>query len=563
MSQHSSESLEREIIANAVPPRKNFSLSALLGVLGDFSAVALLGVSMWLIVRSSEQPPILYLTFAVVGVRAFAIGRAAFRYGERLTSHDAAFRQLSKLRVSFYERLLPIAPAGLQKTGRGDLMSRVVRDVDELQNYPLRVLQPLIMSGTVLTLSVVLVCFISLPAGLVLAVCLAVSSVLALGANRAVSARAEKEISRLRGRLADIILDTLAALSVLTVFGALEERLALVSQADAELRAAERRRAVGAGVAAAIVSLLAGLATVGAVLVTADSVAAGVLNAPLFAAAVLVPAAVFEVFGAVPVALASRREVQASAHRLATAVPERIPEGIPADTSTETLPQLPLTDSLLELQGVSAHHPGEDTPVLRDVTFSVMAGDRILIEGASGAGKSTLAQVLVRFVDYKGSYRVRGVEAQHLAQSAVRGVVGLCEQQPHLFDNDIRQNLLFAKPDATEDELLDVLERVGLAEWAAERGGLAARVGESGALVSGGQAQRIALARALLAGFPVIVFDEPTANVDPDRADRLVSDILGLARESGRAVIIISHTPVPSEGLTATLRLSGGRVLVK
>lgn len=138
--------------------------------------------------------------------------------------------------------------------------------------------------------------------------------------------------------------------------------------------------------------------------------------------------------------------------------------------------------------------------------------------------------------------------------------MGLCEQQPHLFDNSIRQNLLFARPEASEDDLMDVLLRVGLAEWVATRGGLDARVGESGSLVSGGQAQRIALARALLAGFPVIVFDEPTANVDPDQADQLIQDILALSGDGSRAVVIISHTPVPRESLSATLRLNEGRL---
>src|SRR5690606_10787620 len=136
-------------------------------------------------------------------------------------------------------------------------------------------------------------------------------------------------------------------------------------------------------------------------------------------------------------------------------------------------------------------------------------------------GKSTLALALVRLLEYAGSYRVSGIEARQLSPQQVRGVVGLIEQQPHLFDADIRQNLKFARDTANDDELLAVLERVGLGDWVRERGGLDARVGERGALVSGGQAQRIALARALLADFPVVILDEPTAGVDRELADRL------------------------------------------
>ncbi|MFC4224540.1 thiol reductant ABC exporter subunit CydC [Lysinibacter cavernae] len=551
---------QRAILRTSMPAPKRFSPGVALGVLGDVSAVALLALSMWLIVKSAEQPPILHITFAVVGVRAFAIGRAAFRYAERLASHDAAFRQLSTLRVSFYERLLPIAPAGIRSTTRGDLMSRVVRDVDELQNYPLRVVQPIIMSTVVLVLSVITVSLISLPAGLVMAASLLVSFGLAVFANRAVSAAAESRISALRGRLADEILDVLGSLGVLTAFGALDDRLQRVDRADAELRAAERRRSIGAGAAAAFVSLLAGAATIFAILVTAGDVTDGSLTGPLFAAAVMVPASVFEVFSAVPVALAARREVRASALRLVTVAPDELPDGIPADLATGEVPDEPITETLIELRDVSAHHPGTTELALQGVSFAVKPGDSILIEGASGAGKTTLAQALVRFIDYSGSYLVRGVEARDLSQRAVRSVVGLCEQSPHLFDNDIRQNLLFAKDDASDDELLAVLDQVGLADWVRDRGGLSSRVGESGALVSGGQAQRIALARALLAGFPVIVFDEPTANVDADRADQLMQDLLAIATGGDRAVLIISHTQVPAAQLTQTLRLSAGRL---
>ena len=151
----------------------------------------------------------------------------------------------------------------------------------------------------------------------------------------------------------------------------------------------------------------------------------------------------------------------------------------------------------------------------------------------------------MRLLDYEGSYRVGGVEARELSAHQLRGFVGLIEQQPHLFDADIRQNLKFARDTASDAELLAVLERVGLGDWARERGGLDARVGERGALVSGGQAQRIALARALLADFPVVILDEPTAGVDRELADRLLIEMLG-ALPDDRAVVLITHTELPA-----------------
>jgi ATP-binding cassette subfamily C protein CydC len=188
-------------------------------------------------------------------------------------------------------------------------------------------------------------------------------------------------------------------------------------------------------------------------------------------------------------------------------------------------------------------------------------GERVLLTGPTGAGKTAVAHVLTRLVDYTGSYTIDGIEAATVGQDDVRRIVGLCEQQPYLFDADLRQNLLFAKDTATDGELLAVLERVGLGDWTAERGGLDAAVGERGALVSGGQAQRIALARALLADFPVLVVDEPTANVDGAVADRVVRDILTTAAQDGRSVLVISHTRVPDELIDRSVRLEDGRVV--
>ena len=207
-----------------------------------------------------------------------------------------------------------------------------------------------------------------------------------------------------------------------------------------------------------------------------------------------------------------------------------------------------------------AEDAGEPAAALVGVDLSIAPGERLLVRGGSGAGKTTLAHVLVRFLDYEGSYRIGGVEASDLEPTAVRRLVGLVEQRPWLFDEDVRQNLLFARDTATDDDLLDVLDRVGLGDWLDERGGLDARVGERGALVSGGQAQRIALARAMLADFPVLVLDEPTASVDPARADALLRDLTDAASRTGRTVVLISHGEVDPQLVDRMVILESGRV---
>jgi ATP-binding cassette, subfamily C, bacterial CydC len=280
---------------------------------------------------------------------------------------------------------------------------------------------------------------------------------------------------------------------------------------------------------------------------------------------------VFEVFGPVPLALASWRQVRAAATRIAETVPSRIPAEIPQEpvavgtgaVDAGAVDAVGLGDGI-RLSGVDAHWPRADASAqegrLRGIDLHVRPGERVLIAGPSGAGKTTLAHVLVRFLDYDGSYRIGGVEAAALPGDAVRRVVGLCEQTPYLFDESIRQNLLFAHDTAGDGELWDALGRVGLDAWVRDRGGLDARVGERGALVSGGQAQRLALARALLAGFPVLVLDEPTAGVDPEASDALLADLLA-AVGPDRSVLLISHVDVPAGAIDRTLRMEDGRLV--
>ena len=551
----------RAVLKLAQPPARRSLPSLAAGVVSAASAVALLACSAWLITRAAEMPPIMFLGMAVVGVRAFALSRAAFRYLERLLSHDAAFRQLGALRLGIFTRLLPLAPAGLTGTRRGDLLTRLVRDVDDLQDLPLRVVQPLATSGLVAVLSVIGVWLVLPAAGLTLLLCLIVAGVVGTLVSVALSARSERALAPLRGALADEVLEVVENLDVLTAFGALDTRLDTLGAVEARLRTASLRRSAGAGVQAAVISLCAGAATVLALLAAIPALGAGGFSGPALAVIVLVPMAVFEVFAMIPPALSAWRQVRSSAERVATAVPERIPAEIPADAALGDAPapiNRPTGSPVLELTGLGASWPGAGRPALSGVTLALAAGDRVHLAGASGAGKTTLAQTLVRFLDYTGSYRVNGVQARELAPAQVRQVVGLCEQRPWLFDDTVRQNLLFAKDTATDDDLLDVLARVGLSDWVRQRGGLDARVGERGALVSGGQAQRIALARALLADFPVLIVDEPTANVDTGLGDALVRDILSASAGAGRAVLLISHTPVPAELITRTLTLTAG-----
>ena len=524
----------REVLRGAMPPVRTFWPGAASAFISEASAVGLLATSAWLIVRSSEMVPVLYISVAVVGVRFFALTRSVFRYLDRLAGHDAALRQLAATRTDMVRRLIPLAPDGLMRTKRGSVLGALVDDVDDLQNLPLRVVQPLVASATV-------------------------AALVAVGWGWAAGARAERAIAPLRSRLADALLDHLGSLDVLLAYGAEEASRTRIRDADRMLRRAVVRRAGAQAGAAGIISLLAGAASLAAILVTAPSAAAGTLTGPDLAVAVLVPMAVFEVFAAIPLAAASWRQVHASAQRIADALPAEPPAGIVRDEPAATGVAPALGDGIV-LRDLSATWPHTDAAALRELTLEIRPGERLLVVGSSGAGKSTLAHALVRFLDSAGEYRIGQTDAHGIASDDLRRTVGLCEQDPMLFDENIRQNLLFAREDATDADLEAALERVGLGPWLRERGGLDARVGERGQLVSGGQAQRIALARALLHRFPVLVLDEPTAGVDPAASDALLTDLLS-AVEPHQCVVLISHVTVPDGLVDRVVRLERGALV--
>lgn len=536
--------------------RGRLTLALLLGSLAVGSAVGLMAVSGWLISRASEEPPVMYLMMAVTATRAFGIGRAVFRYAERLVSHDAVLKLLADLRVSVYRGLERIAPGGLRTRRRGDLLSRLVADVDALQDYWLRWLLPV---GTAVVVGAAAAGFTGwlLPeAGVILAVGLLVAGVGVPLVSGACARRTERQLAPARAALATRVTDLLGGTAELTVAGALPARQTRLRAADTLLTGIASRAAAATALGGGLSALVCGLTVVAAAIVAVPAVHDGRLPGVALAVVVLTPLAAFEAVTGLPLAVQYRRRVARSAERVFEVLDAPVPVQEPPAPA-----EAPASPFPLEVRGLSARHPGARHDALASLDLTLTPGRRIAVVGPSGSGKTTLAQVLLRFLDASsGTYRLGGVDAASLESDTVRRSVGLCAQDAHVFDSTIRENLRLARLGATDAELRDALSRARLLDWVlALPQELDTPVGEHGARLSGGQRQRLALARALLAGFPVLVLDEPAEHLDLPTADALTADLLDATR--GCATVLITHRLAGLDSVDEVLVLDAGRVV--
>jgi ATP-binding cassette subfamily C protein CydCD len=519
----------RRIRSTASPLRGRFALAVLLGALTLLSAFGLMATSGWLISRASQYPPVLYLMVAVTGTRAFGIGRAVFRYGERLVAHEAVFRALADLRAAVYRRLERLAPAALRDTRRGDLLSRLVADVDGMQDYFLRWLLPAAVAVTVSAAAAAFTGWLVPAAGAALALGLLAAGAGVPALSAALSGRAERRLAPARGELSAQVVDLLTGAAELTVAGALPARRDKAGWADRTLTRIAARSAASAALGAGLTALITGLTVTACAYSGLQAVAAGRLPGVVLAVVILAPLAAFEAVTGMPLAAQHRHRARRAAQRVYEVLDA--PESVQEPEHPAVAPAGPYP---LRIRGLSARHPGQQVLALDGVDLDLTPGRRIAVVGASGTGKTTLAQVLLRFLDREsGTYTLGGTDAATIDGDAVRRLVGLCAQDAHIFDSSVRENLRLARSDADDEALRAALvaARVDL--------DLDTMVGEHGVRLSGGQRQRLALARALLADFPVLVLDEPAEHLDLHTADALTADLL--AATAGRTTLLITH----------------------
>jgi thiol reductant ABC exporter CydC subunit len=542
----------RRLLALAGMPARRVGFSVLLGALAVGFGVALMATAGYLISRAAEHPPILSLTVTIVLVRFFGLARPIARYLERLASHDLALRALARIRARFYARIEPLAPAELGAFRRGDLLSRMVGDVDTLQGLYLRGVGPPLVAVLTGAACVVATAIVLPEAAAILAVGLIVGGIAVPALAAYLGRAAGRRQAAARGEISALLVELLRGAPELVVYGRERDTMARVREADAELVRLGRRDALTAGLAEALSVLVAGLTAAGVLAAAVSAHDSGALDRVLVATLALLALASFEAVAPLPGTARELASLLASGRRILE-LTDRAPQ-----IADPPRPAPPPASATVALESVTARYADEGEPALSGVDLRLDPGRRVALVGPSGAGKTTIVNLLLRFLDpEEGRVTLAGRDLREYRQEDVRRTFALAGQEAHVFDSTIRENLRLARPAASENELHDVLDRVRLAEWVAGLpDGIDTRVGEEGTELSGGQRQRVVLARALLADAPVLVLDEPTAHLDPATAEALMDDVLGAAEE--RTVLLITHRHEGLARMDEVVALEGG-----
>ncbi|NJP88091.1 ATP-binding cassette domain-containing protein [Nonomuraea sp. FMUSA5-5] len=557
--------------------------AVLAGSAADLAGLGLIAAAAWLITRAAEQPPLAALSVAIVATRAFATGKGVFRYAERLTGHDVALRAQAGTREQLYEALIP---PQRPRHGGADLLSRMVDDTEAVQDLLVRCLLPAAAAAMAGLAAVVIGLTILPVAALVLVAGLLVAGVALPAGTAAAARRWSARIAPARAALAGRVADLVHGSADLAAYGADDEALAKALAADEALAALERRQARVHAAALAGGTLVQGL-TVAAVVLLAQGAGAGSVGTAVLALTSLVAfepvlplAAAGERMAGIMAALRRLREVR-SAAPATTEPPAPAPR-----------PEAPLTIDIKDLvvrhatpeapaaedggprtkartkarpnggpataERAGAQYADAERAALDGVSLRLTPGRRVAIVGPSGAGKSTLLAALMRLVEpASGRITVNGTDISDLAGDDVRALMTGLTQDPYIFRTTLRDNLRLAGPDADEEALRRAVRDARLDRWV-ERTGWDTELSEDGRTVSGGQLQRLALARALLYDPPVLLLDEPAEALDEETADRLMADLLDVTRD--RTTLLVTHRLKGLELVDEIVVLEEGRV---
>jgi thiol reductant ABC exporter CydC subunit len=543
----------RRVVGLLAGHRRWIAAGALLSVLAIGSNVALMGLSAYLISRAALVTNVAELALAITTVRVLAISRAAFRYLERYATHTATFRILTELRVWFYRSIEPLAPARLSEHRSGDLLARIVADIETLQDLYVRVVVPPVAAVVaVIAVCLALGSFAPLVGLVLLAGLLATGVGLPLLVRTRSRAPAAAFVTT-RAELNAMLVDEIQGIADLAAFDLTDRHRERTLALGAELDAIGRRLAGIRGRSGGASATLIGLTAVTILIVAIPLVAAGRLDGVYLAALPLAAIASFEAVQPLTLSLQLLETGRTAAGRLFELIDTTPPV---VDPPTPAAPPVAFG---LEIRGLRFRYEPAAPLALDGLDLSIPAGSTVAVLGPSGAGKSTLVNLLLRFWAYdEGEIRVGGRELRELAADDARGLFGVVSQQVHLFDASIRDNLALADPDVSDERIEEVCRAVQLHDFVASLPeGYRTMVGEDGVRLSGGERQRLAIARAMIRDAPILVLDEATANLDPATEQRLMEAIAPF--RAARTTLLISHRPALARLADQVVVVEAGR----
>ena len=513
------------------------TLGVVLAIVTLLASIGLLTLSGWFLSASAVVGVAGIYSFnymlPAAGVRGAAIIRTAGRYFERLVSHDATFRVLQHLRVATFSKLLPLSPAGLARFRQGELLNRIVADVDTLDHLYLRVISPLVGALVVILvvtigLSVLDVTLALTLGGIMLATLLLLPPLF----YRAGKPTGE-QITQLRGQYRQQLTSWLQGQAELMLFNASDRYRKQMEKTEQRWQEAQRRQAELTALSQALMLLIGGIAVIAMLWMASEGVGGNSQPGALIALFVFCALAAFEALAPVTGAFQHLGQVIASARRI-TQITEQQPEVTFSQQAPQSFSQVALT-----LNEVTFSYPQQSVPALKDISLQVAAGEHIAILGRTGCGKSTLLQLLTRAWDpANGQIQLNGQPLSELSETTLRQAMSVVPQRVHLFSATLRDNLLLAAPQVSDARLADILARVGL-EKLLEDSGLNSWLGEGGRQLSGGELRRLAIARALLHDAPLMLLDEPTEGLDATTESQILDLLSEVMRD--KTVLMVTH----------------------
>ncbi|MFZ5819345.1 MAG: thiol reductant ABC exporter subunit CydD [Chloroflexota bacterium] len=542
------------------------ALSVLLGALTIGANVSLMGASAWLISTAALHPSIADLGVSVVGVRFFGISRAVFRYSERLVSHNVTFRLLARLRVWFYQNLEPLAPARLMDYRAGDLLSRIVGDVQTLENFYVRVVSPPLVALVIGTgVSIFLASFYPPLAAVLIGFFFLLGFILPLS-SLLLGRKPGKALIALRSELNARLVDGIQGLADILAYGRAGDHAAQIAVTARAYGSAQKRMARISGFHGGLAALVTNFSLWLVVYLAIPQVNNGHIPGPMLASLALLALASFEAVTPLPLAAQIWESVRAAAGRLFEIVDAQPAVGESREKRVESREQrvdgreerlLPT----LQFSDLSFSYPGQTIPALQNISFNLESGKSLAIVGPSGAGKSTLVSLLLRFWEYSsGDIRLGGESLHGLEQDQVRARCAVVSQASHLFNTSVHENLRLARPSASREEIEAAARQAQIHEFILSLPkGYQTYIGEQGLRLSGGERQRLALARALVKDAPILILDEPTANLDPLTEKQALDTLFGVMR--GKTALLITHRLVGLENVDEILVMEHGQIV--